>query len=472
VTSEAQATTATPVQALAIVSGEQIYVEHCTRCHGETGHGDGELVTSGQVTKPADFTDPQTTVNVQPEDWYNIITNGNLEKLMPPWKDSLTDDERWAVTMYVYNLAKTQSLITGLVSGSVVNATAGGQLPSALSLELHIIDQGFTEEETLRTVMNPDGTFRIDDVPLYANKNYVVTTEYQGGLFASELQAGDPSAGKLNFSLPIYEFTDDPDVVQIDNITAQVSIDNDTLTMIGLVSFINTSDRAFRSADGTSSVHISLPEGAQPSRLITESARYRYSESTRQIIDTYPVMPGESHSVHLIYTLPYRGRVDIRQPLDYPLAKGLEILVDSSDIDITGKDIQPLGQRTTPQGVLMGFGTRSAFPAGADLAFTISSNTGGAQTIRQPPPVLPLIFIGAGIVTVIVAGVLHLRRRQRSRLVNAPVSNLQVRIDALIREIAALDENYQAGKIKGEAYELQRHTLKSELAQLMKLHES
>lgn len=96
-----------PVSAPDLALGQQIYAARCTRCHGVSGRGDGPLVGTGleQIPAPRDFTDPATIRDQTPLDWYNTITNGRLEKLMPPWRDALTEAERWAVTMYTYTLS-------------------------------------------------------------------------------------------------------------------------------------------------------------------------------------------------------------------------------------------------------------------------------------------------------------------------------------------------------------------------------
>jgi mono/diheme cytochrome c family protein len=84
--------------------GAALFAEHCTECHGEGGAGDGELAQSGQVTNVGNFTDPQTARDQRPRAWFDTITNGRLENLMPPWHDALREEERWAVAYYTYTL--------------------------------------------------------------------------------------------------------------------------------------------------------------------------------------------------------------------------------------------------------------------------------------------------------------------------------------------------------------------------------
>lgn len=93
-----------PQSAPDLANGQQIYAKHCTSCHGDNGTGQGELVLSGQVPVMASFLDWEYVSRARPQEYFDIITKGKIEKLMPPWKEALTPAERWDVAMYVYTL--------------------------------------------------------------------------------------------------------------------------------------------------------------------------------------------------------------------------------------------------------------------------------------------------------------------------------------------------------------------------------
>jgi hypothetical protein len=90
-----------------LMLGAQIYAEHCTDCHGLNGAGDGFLIGNGPnqiANAPRSFLQAETAVTQTPLDWYFTITNGRIEQLMPPWRNSLSDEELWAVSYYTYLL--------------------------------------------------------------------------------------------------------------------------------------------------------------------------------------------------------------------------------------------------------------------------------------------------------------------------------------------------------------------------------
>jgi len=102
-----------PLTAPSVPRGASIYVEKCVRCHGPNGDGQGELAAQLQFP-PANFTDPALVANTTPRRWADIITNGNLEKFMPPWGDSLSESQRWNLVAYLYSFsAPAERLETG-----------------------------------------------------------------------------------------------------------------------------------------------------------------------------------------------------------------------------------------------------------------------------------------------------------------------------------------------------------------------
>jgi mono/diheme cytochrome c family protein len=90
------------------VEGARLYAENCTRCHGPTGGGDGEMKSQIQFPIPA-FNTPDRARQATPARWFAIITNGNLERLMPPWGDTFTAAERWDLVAYLYTLSASKS---------------------------------------------------------------------------------------------------------------------------------------------------------------------------------------------------------------------------------------------------------------------------------------------------------------------------------------------------------------------------
>ena len=88
-----------------IEKGAAIFAEHCTECHGIGGDGRGDLILAGSIAQPLDMTDRVLVRAKSPLQWFEIISKGKIENLMPPWENALRENERWDVTLYAYSLA-------------------------------------------------------------------------------------------------------------------------------------------------------------------------------------------------------------------------------------------------------------------------------------------------------------------------------------------------------------------------------
>lgn len=91
-----------PASAPDINNGAAIYAEKCAPCHGVTGLGDGEQGKQLPVTVPA-FALPETARKASPAGWFTMVSQGNLDRFMPPFS-SLTTGERWDVVAYALTL--------------------------------------------------------------------------------------------------------------------------------------------------------------------------------------------------------------------------------------------------------------------------------------------------------------------------------------------------------------------------------
>lgn len=84
-------------------SGAAIYADRCVDCHGPAGLGDGPA--AAELPNPvAALGDPALAMSRSPEDWYRAVTEGNLERYMPPFS-SLSEREVWDVVAYAFTLS-------------------------------------------------------------------------------------------------------------------------------------------------------------------------------------------------------------------------------------------------------------------------------------------------------------------------------------------------------------------------------
>jgi cytochrome c len=98
-----------PEQAPDLANGEVIYVEKCAPCHGDTGLGNGPQSKDLPVSViPIGL--PEFANDATPSRWYTVVTQGNIERFMPPFV-SLSDQERWDVVSYALMLQTTEEQV-------------------------------------------------------------------------------------------------------------------------------------------------------------------------------------------------------------------------------------------------------------------------------------------------------------------------------------------------------------------------
>lgn len=90
-------------------NGQPIYAEKCAACHGPSGLGDG--AQAEQLPNPvAPIGSPSLARQSTPANWYSQVTQGNLERFMPPF-NSLSDQQRWDVVAYSFTLSAPPTVL-------------------------------------------------------------------------------------------------------------------------------------------------------------------------------------------------------------------------------------------------------------------------------------------------------------------------------------------------------------------------
>jgi cytochrome c oxidase cbb3-type subunit I/II len=106
-----------PSQAM-LDRGKQVWeVAKCWECHGKTGKGDGEKAAGlkddlGFAVVPADLTSGQFKSGSAVEDIFRTMTTGLSGTPMPSYRDSLPEEDRWALSYYVLALSAYKDPLT------------------------------------------------------------------------------------------------------------------------------------------------------------------------------------------------------------------------------------------------------------------------------------------------------------------------------------------------------------------------
>jgi mono/diheme cytochrome c family protein len=124
-------------EAAGLQEGKEIYVNYCLTCHGCAGNGLGSYAGTLAVT-PANY--KQEPFRSMPDDqWFWHVSEGVPGTVMPPWKESLTEEQRWKVIRYVQQVF-ARPVMHDPDEGDPAGAYAG--LTNPVELSIDALDRG------------------------------------------------------------------------------------------------------------------------------------------------------------------------------------------------------------------------------------------------------------------------------------------------------------------------------------------
>jgi mono/diheme cytochrome c family protein len=124
-------------EAAGLQEGKELYVNYCLTCHGCAGNGLGSYAGTLAVT-PANY--KQEPFRSMPDDqWFWHVSEGVPGTVMPPWMESLTEEQRWKVIRYIQQVF-ARPVMHDPDEGDPSGAYAG--LTNPVELNIDTLDQG------------------------------------------------------------------------------------------------------------------------------------------------------------------------------------------------------------------------------------------------------------------------------------------------------------------------------------------
>jgi len=106
--------------------GQNRYTVFCAPCHGLDGAGDGMLSKYGMASLGSNGNYHSDRIRNMPEGQiFDTITNGSQSKVMFPYGDKLTPEDRWAVVAYVRALQRAEQGTVADVADAGAKQTLG-----------------------------------------------------------------------------------------------------------------------------------------------------------------------------------------------------------------------------------------------------------------------------------------------------------------------------------------------------------
>jgi len=365
----------------------------------------------------------------------------------------------------------------GMVTGVITNET-GAELPSDLKVTLHGFEHdtgqnaGAKEVFSQDVIINPDGTFTVDNVELPEGRIFLAEMTYSGVKLQSEWAI--VKAGETSLTLPpmtLYPLTNDFSTLTVDEVNIFISLsDASTYQVYVFYSFRNAGQTVVVvKSDGQQEISfLKFPDGAQ-------GLGYETVQQGAQFVsmDTgFAIPPNkDAYGIVAFSSVAKQSKTTITQAFGLPAAivrifvpegmkaKGDNLLEDSPQ---------------NIQGTVYQMYVAHGIAADGSLTFEVSGAPKGTGGISFNNPLL----LGAGVLglaLIVAGGWMYWRDHKRSGDNEAEdttdeededddeFSSSEEVLDAII----ALDDLNRAKKISKEAYKKRRAELKARLKELM-----
>lgn len=403
--------------------GLAVFQENCAPCHGISGDGKGTVALEAGLNTP-NFTLQETSENQSLTQWTNTIRYGRIDNMMPPWENSLGDDEIEAVAEYTYTLwenfdqsevepvtteepADIISEAQGTVIGDVIQGTGDSQLPDIISVALQVIDNDGNEAHFEMQVLENNLTYTFEDVLIKRDHTYFVTAIYNDVVFYSDVLFGTPDVPDMRLPVTIYEMTSDESVIEIDMFLMRLIPDETGIIVQQLVNFHNPSDRVYRGENQLDSftydsVRLPLPDEAQLLNTVELIPRFMMleGEGNQTLLDTQPVLPEVDHIVEVVYSMPTSFTEPNRTfdlPIRYPVTVPIELMTQPSQYRVVSDVFESTGTQHFSVGVYESY-VSEPLPAHSSVQFDIQvapqQDTGDSEN-PQNTLVIVMVLVGA-----------------------------------------------------------------------------
>ncbi len=361
------------------------------------------------------------------------------------------------------------------IRGTVVNGTTDGELGDPLQVLLLVTDADGGLLSTGQTMVDGDGGFVLDDVPRTEDGVYALRVNYDGVPYEKSLSLHE---ARDEVVLTVYETTQDGSQVRV---TRQIMViagadgGEREVSAIEFVQLTNDGDRTLLPdlSNPTTFLRFALPP------LATElSVRSSPSLSGGDILSigtgfavTSPVPPGE-HSVEFSFRFPYEGNsLSYRQSLPQG-ADVYQVLLPQDLEQVRVRPLSPASPVSIEESEFLVWEERGIGRGqGVQLELTnlpqpsLASRLWDAITGEVFWQVAIPSVVGAALAVLLLVGVLR-RPRSGPSLVAAGGGEIDVNLarrEGLVREVAALDDEFQGGTLPEDEYLRQRDALLSRI---------
>lgn len=466
-----------------IEKGQAVYEQQCQACHGEKGQGSAEA--------PSWLEDATRLAQHSLEEMITITSEGI--GAMPGFVGALSQTEIEAAAMYTRALSFANFTVQAsqptptretapempaatsepavnrvTIQGKVTNVS-GGELPADLQAVLSRFE-GMNPVSSLQTEV-VDGFYEFENVEVIPGQTYMVTIDYQGLTYGSDVYHASESPGESVVELPIdfYETTSDTSALRADRLHIFFDFSNpETVQVVELFILNNTGSSVIvPGEDGAGVVEYKLPPGAANLQFDQGALGERFIQTEQGFYDTASIGPGSGQQLLFAYDLPYSRKMKLEIPVPINVEAAI-VMVPQGSMTLKSDQLQSTGVRDV-QGVSLELYTASGLTAGTTLAMELSGRGSSGLSLQLGQTSSLLIGAAALGLALVGAGYWLIRQRKTENAADEPdEAPTEETAEDLMDAIIALDDRFKAGDLPEDAYLRRRNELKERLKARMK----
>jgi mono/diheme cytochrome c family protein len=476
-----------------LAEGEQLFGETCAACHGAEGEGNA---TPGAPS----LQDAERMTSLSLAEIVQKVATGTGNE-NHAFASLLDADQQEAAALYVRSLLfgeldfevefaapsddvveQPDEVVDGddadtsgdgigedlrdghVVTGMVVNGS-GTSIPEGLEVTLQGYAQ-FEIEIDLTAPVAADGSFIFEDVPMTAENVYVALVEYMDMFYPSNFYVAEGGDEGVTFEVEIFDSTTDASELVINRIHVFFEwVAPELVQVVHLVSISNLgNETVYSPGEIEPVVSFSLPEGAL--NLVFESGVIGdpYIGTEQGFGDPRPIAPGEaSYEVLFAYEMEYDRELTWTLPIDMA-TEFIAVFVQGDEVKLESDNLTFEANQMMEDGLYQTL-VSDPLSAGDEITLEISGRVSQGTTGGTDGEENNVFVIVAGVLGLALAGYGAWQYLRPAQTEDEFLDQFDA--DALIDEIIALDEAFEAGEVDEADYRKEREELKAELSDLL-----
>jgi hypothetical protein len=348
----------------------------------------------------------------------------------------------------------------------------GTPLPAGLTVTLMGYD-GMTQTLTQTAPVGADGGYAFPAVENIAGRVFIAEVTYNNMSFNSDIAHPSDAGEKIDLPITLYKTSSDAAQLEIDrmHVFFDFSVPG-TVQVVELVLVSNLGESVVvPTAEGQPVLTFDLPEGATNLQFQDSVLGERFIATATGFGDTQSIAPGVgAHQVLFAYDLPYERKLALSLPIGLPVNAAI-VMLPVNGTRLQSDQLTDSGTRPVENMTFQAFSSE-ALPAGSTLKLTITGKP-KTEDAGVAAGSTTGIIIAAGVLgRALVAAGAWMYTKSRRQPVAAPeaageAAGAEADADSLIDAIAALDDQFHAGKIPEPAYRERRAEMKAQLRRLL-----